>query len=93
MYQLRLRSSPSCVLKLSLVDIDLPRSQVPLSIFYSGENIVVLACHVPLGDSFQFCRMGLKNNCYCGNNIPVLACSVSLSEFFSICRTGPENTN
>ena len=93
MYQLRPRSSPSCVLKLTLVDIDLPRSQVPLSIFYSGENIVALACHVSLGDSFQFCRIGLKNNCYCGNNIPVLACSVSLSESFSICRTGPENTN
>ena len=45
MYQLRPRSSPPCVLKLSLVDIELPRSQVPLSIFYSGENIVALACH------------------------------------------------
>ena len=47
-------------------------------IFYSGENIVALACQVSLGDSFLFCRIGLKNKFYCENNIPVLACLVSL---------------
>ena len=85
MYHLRPRSSTPCVLKLSLVDIELSRSQVTLSIFYFGKNIVVLACHVSLGDSFQFCWLGLKNNCYFGNNILVLVCLVSFSvDFFNL---------
>ena len=59
MYQLRPRSSPLCVLQL-----ELPQSQVPLSIFYCGKNIVDLACHVSFSDSFQFCRIGLKKQLF-----------------------------
>ena len=92
MYQLRLQSSPLCVLKLSSVDIELPHSQVPLSIFYSGKNIVVLACHVSFGDSFQFCRKGLKK-LILWKYFSFSLSGIFISEFFSICLTGPENKN
>ena len=57
-----------------------------VNIFYFGKNIVVLARHVSLGESFHlFCRIGLKNNCFSGNNILVLACLVSFwVNFFNL---------
>ena len=53
-----LRSLPPGV----LLDIELTRSQVPLSIFYLEGNIQLLACHVSLSEIFQFCRIGM-NEC------------------------------
>ena len=45
-----LRSLPPGV----LLDIEVTRSQVPLSIFYLGGNTQLLACHVYLRESFNF---------------------------------------